>query len=129
MTSTTRDIADDIAVGLAAGLLIVGLAGAILLIALLLGFVWAAVLADLWAWFAVPALHAPPLTLVNAYGLILIATVFTHGLKRVGADDDGDKKPGQKLVGKIVGPLLTAGTIWLVGALVHRFGAPWPFHG
>lgn len=75
-TSTRSSSTNPAAFGLAG----VGVVAAFVAIILLSSLWGAFVLSTLWNWFVATTLHAPVLTLPQAYGLSLTAAYFTCGL-------------------------------------------------
>lgn len=69
-----------------------------------------------WNWFAVPALGLPRLTIVPAMGLSLVADGFkTYRMRK----SDPDKTPIQVIVEGIVLAIFVAGSLIVVGYVVH----------
>lgn len=125
-----------IVAGVAAFAAVVGLTALVLAPSFLVGVLDAVVIADLWRWFAVPALHVPPLSVGFAFGLNLLVLSFVRNPRRWKADvsktsDDPQVKVKLKkaaafaAVKKYVSRLLqlAAGMLfaWGIGYLVARF--------
>lgn len=88
------------------GLLVfAGLVGWIVALACLRGWV----LTVLWAWFVVPALHVTPLSIPEAIGLGLVASMFTHS---AAAAEQTDK--AKLWIYPVLFPLLSLCVGWIV---------------
>lgn len=104
----------EILIGALMAAIVVGIAMLVVTPGLIL---WSFTLKNLWGWFVVP-LGAPAINAWHAYGLMLIGSVFTHGLSRYdknGEDDEAAEKMAKLLVSSILSSLL----VWGIGAWVH----------
>lgn len=84
-----------------------------------IGAIWAGyVVSVLWGWFAVPALHAPPLTPLMAYGLMLIV----YAVK--GSDtgkEDKTEPASHRLAFAVAKAFLSPCVSLLAGWIVRQF--------
>lgn len=65
----------------------------------------------LWGWFAVPTLHLPPITWLQAVGLSLVATaIFPRHI----SDSDGDDKTPEQLIAGVLTRMFLAPAILLL---------------
>lgn len=78
------------------------------------------VLADYWRWFILPVFAAPPITYLQAVGIMLVAGFFKLGLEpmRVEGQDDAPILTGfAKQFGYAIGTLV----LWGSGAIWAQF--------
>ena len=73
---------------------------------------WA--LSVLWSWFVVTTLHLPPLTVWQAFGLVLVATLFVTPQSKTGSDDKDWSDHFATVCGRAGGLLLLVGIGWMV---------------
>lgn len=86
--------------------------------------------AKLWAWFVVPTLHAPPLSIPQAVGLTITANVFFIGINMGLAKLQLNTKPKEEKgyeeelkssVILLVTQCVTTGMLLLSGYIWHLF--------
>jgi hypothetical protein len=75
----------------------------------------------LWEWFVVPTLHVQALSLGNAYGLILILSLFRAGYQPPPKDEPGTLEMWGSLIGALIGALIGPVCILAVGWIVKNF--------
>lgn len=74
----------------------------------------------LWAWFAVPALGAPVLSMAGAYGLSLLVSGFIAKRDRK-AETEGWSEVAREILRDLSFSLMKAGYLLALGWLVHHF--------
>jgi hypothetical protein len=79
------------------------------------GVVQAFVLSKLWAWFVIPTLHAPELSVVMAFGIAMIIAVF----KERGKDGESEKDLAKLATAEITEVLIIPLFILLLGWAAH----------
>jgi len=72
----------------------------------------------LWAWFVVPVFGLKALTITQAYGLAMIASLWTH---QFFINTNKDERETAEKVGHLIGVLLTPWMALFFGWLVHAF--------
>jgi hypothetical protein len=95
-------------------LLILALFGGLVLYGI---WVTAFVSTYLWLWFVVPVFHVAPLTLLQAYGLAILVTYWTH--QHISDKVEDTRKPSV-IVAELVGLFLKPWVTLLVGYIIYR---------
>ena len=76
------------------------------------------VLQATWAWFVVETFDLAPLTLVQAIGLLIVASFMTH---QIVPDNDDSTTGTEKLVAASVAGVVWCIVVYLFAAIVHAF--------
>lgn len=113
-----KDLLTTIFTGILALIATVAITSVALLPLALVGLLDAVVIVDLWRWFAVPALHVPPISVALAYGLNLLVTSFIRTSRSQKRPAVAVVKEYAAIIARLAAGMLLA---WGSGYLVARF--------